>query len=117
MGGPMTMITAAELPARVRAGASFHGAGLATGKPDSPHLLVPRMKAGFLVAIAENDDKRNPQEKDLVRQAFAAAKLPAEIEVYPGTMHGWCPPDSRVYNAAQADRAWARQLALFKRQL
>lgn len=117
MGGPMTMITAAELPARVRAGASFHGGGLATDKPDSPHLLVPRMKAGFLFAVAENDDKRNPQEKELVRQAFAAAKLPAEIEVYPGTMHGWCPPDSRVYNAAQADRAWARQLALFKRQL
>ncbi|WP_326524849.1 dienelactone hydrolase family protein [Sphingomonas sp.] len=117
MGGPMVMLTAADHPGRVRAGASFHGGGLATDKPDSPHLLVPKMKAGFLFAVAENDDQRNPKEKELVREAFAAAKLPAEIEVYIGTMHGWCPPDSRVYNAAQADRAWDRMLALFKTQL
>jgi len=117
MGGPMTMRTAAAIPARVRAGASFHGGGLATDQPDSPHLLVPQMKAQYLFAVAENDDQRNPQEKDKVREAFAAAKLPAEIEVYPGTLHGWCPPDSRAYNQPQAERAWARLLHLFQTAL
>jgi len=117
MGGPMAMRTAAIAPNRVKAGASFHGGGLATDKPDSPHLLVPKMKASFLFAVAENDDQRNPQEKELVRQAFAAAKRPAEIEVYPGTLHGWCPPDSRAYNQPQAERAWTRLLALFQRSL
>jgi carboxymethylenebutenolidase len=113
MGGPMTMHTAAAVPRRVRAAASFHGAGLATDAADSPHLLVPRMKAHFLAAIAENDDARSPGDKDKLRAAFAAAKLPAEIEVYKGTMHGWCPPDSRVYNQAQAEHAWRRLLHLF----
>ena len=117
MGGPMVMQVAAARPDRVRAGASFHGGGLATDKPDSPHLLVPKMKAQFLFAVAENDDQKNPNEKELVRTAFAAAKLPAEIEVYAGTLHGWCPPDSPVYNAAQAEKAWGRQLALFQRAL
>lgn len=117
MGGPIVMRVAAARPDRVRAGASFHGGGLANDKPDSPHLLVPKMKAQFLFAVAENDDQKNPQEKELVRTAFAAAKLPAEIEVYAGAMHGWCPPDSQVYNQVQANRAWERQLALFKRAL
>ena len=117
MGGPMTMITAAQHPDRVRAGASFHGGGLATDKPDSPHLMVPKMKAGYLFAVAENDDARNPTEKDKVREAFAAAKLPAEIEIYAGTMHGWCPPDSKVYNQVQADKAWDRMLTLFEKSL
>ncbi len=113
MGGPMVMRTAAAIPGRVRAGASFHGGGLATDAPDSPHLLIPQMKARFLVAVAENDDARGPGEKDVLRAAFAAAELPAEIEVYQGTLHGWCPPDSRVYNEAQAEHAWARLLDLF----
>ncbi|MFC3582045.1 dienelactone hydrolase family protein [Sphingomonas hylomeconis] len=117
MGGPMTMITAALRPDRIRAGASFHGGGLVTDKPDSPHLMAPKMKAAYLFAIAENDDARAPTDKDGLRSAFAAAHLPAEIEVYKGTMHGWCPPDSKVYNAAQADRAWGRMLALFDRSL
>ena len=117
MGGPMVMRTAAANPARVRAGATFHGGGLATDKPDSPHLLIPKMKAGYLIAIAANDDARDPAAKDTLRAAFAAAKLPAEIEVYAGTMHGWTPPDSKVYNAAQADKAWARMLALFATSL
>ncbi|MBX3592932.1 dienelactone hydrolase family protein [Sphingomonas sp.] len=117
MGGPMTMQTAATLPGRVRAGASFHGGGIATDKPDSPHLLVPKMKASFLFAVAENDDKRNPQEKETVRAAFAAAGLPAEIEVYAGTLHGWCPPDSQAYNQVQAEKAWGRLLALFGKTL
>ena len=117
MGGPMVLITAAERPDRIRAGATFHGGGMATDKPDSPHLLIPKMKASFLIAVAENDDARGPQEKETLRSAFAAAKLPAEIEVYAGTMHGWCPPDSKVYNQAQAEKAWGRQLALCAKTL
>ncbi|MDF7777066.1 dienelactone hydrolase family protein [Sphingomonas sp. AOB5] len=114
MGGPLTMRTAAAVPGRVRAGASFHGGGLATDAPDSPHLLVPKMKASYLFAVAENDDQRNPAEKEKVREAYAAAKLPAEIEVYAGAQHGWCPPDSRAYNQPQAERAWERLLVLLK---
>ncbi|WP_394652300.1 dienelactone hydrolase family protein, partial [uncultured Sphingomonas sp.] len=116
MGGPMVLYTAGTQAKRIRAGASFHGGGLATDKPDSPHLLIPRMKGGYLIAVAQNDDARNPQEKETLRTAFAAAKIPAEIEVYPA-MHGWCPPDSKVYDATQAEKAWARQLALFKQSL
>lgn len=117
MGGPFTMRTAAAFPDRIGAGASFHGGGLVTDKPDSPHLLVPRMKAHYLIAIAENDDKRQPEAKDVLRESFAKAHLPAEIEVYAGTMHGWCPPDSAVYNHDQAEKAWGRMLALFKTAL
>lgn len=117
MGGQFTMRTAATAPNRVGAGASFHGGSLVTDKPDSPHLLVPKIKAQFLFAIAANDDERQPEAKDVLRDAFAKAKLPAEIEVYAGAMHGWCPPDSRVYNEAQAEKAWSRLLALFKTAL
>jgi carboxymethylenebutenolidase len=117
MGGPLVMRTAATFPDRIGAAATFHGAGLVTDKPDSPHLLVPKMKASYLIAIAESDDKREPNAKDALREAFAAAKLPAEIEVYAGTMHGWCPPDSGVYNEAEAEKAWNRGLALFKKAL
>ncbi|HWU74555.1 MAG TPA: dienelactone hydrolase family protein [Sphingomonas sp.] len=117
MGGPMVFRTVAARADRYRAGATFHGGGLVGDKPDSPNTLIPQMKASFLIAIAENDDQRAPTDKDVLRKAFDDAKLPAEIEVYKGTMHGWCPPDSRVYNAAQADRAWARQLALFQKEL
>lgn len=113
MGGPITMRTAGTLPDRVGAGASFHGGGLVTDKPDSPHLLVAKMKASYLFAIAKNDDEKQPNAKDVLRETFAAAKLPAEIEVYPAA-HGWCPPDSRVYDEAQAEKAWSRLLALFK---
>lgn len=117
MGGPLVMRTAAAVPSRVRAGGSFHGGGLVTDAPDSPHLLIPMMKAGFLIAIAENDDARAPGDKDKLRAAFDAAKVPAEIEVYKSAMHGWCPPDSEVYNQVQADRAWERMLALFGKAL
>ena len=117
MGGPITMRTAAAVPDRVGAGASFHGGGLVTDRPDSPHLLVPKMQAHYLFAIAENDDERQPEAKGVLRDAFAQAGLPAEIEVYEGAMHGWCPPDTQVYNEAQAERAWSRLLALFERAL
>jgi len=117
MGGPMVFRTVAARADRYRAGGTFHGGGLVGDKPDSPNALIPQMKASFLIAIAENDDQRAPTDKDVLKKAFADAKLLAEIEVYKGTMHGWCPPDSRVYNQAQADRAWERMLALFQKAL
>jgi carboxymethylenebutenolidase len=117
MGGPFVFRTAAAHPDRVGAGATFHGGGLATDKPESPHLLIPEMKAHFLIAIAENDDQREPAVKDILRDSFAKANLPAEIEVYAGTKHGWCPPDSAVYNAEQAEKAWSHMMVLFKTAL
>lgn len=116
MGGPIVMRTAATIPDRIGAGCSFHGGGLTTKEPDSPHLLVPKMKASFLFCVAENDDKRDPASKDILRETYAKAKLPAEIEVY-AAAHGWCPPDSAVYNEALAEKAWSRMLALFKTAL
>jgi carboxymethylenebutenolidase len=117
MGGPLVFQTAAAVPGRVGAAATFHGGGLVTDKPDSPHLLIPKMHAQFLLAIAENDDQKQPDAKSVLRDSFAKAKLQAEIEVYKGTMHGWCPPDSHVYNQEQAEKAWDRLLALFKTAL
>jgi len=117
MGGAMTMRTAAAYPTRIGAGASFHGGRLVTDGPDSPHLLISRMRAHYLFAIAENDDSREPETKNVLREAFANARLPAEIEVYEGAMHGWCPPDTAVYNEQQAERAWGRLLALFETAL
>ncbi|MET4595953.1 MULTISPECIES: dienelactone hydrolase family protein [unclassified Sphingomonas] len=117
MGGPMVLRTAAAVSNRIRAGATFHGGGFVTDTPDSPHLLISKTQARYLIAIAANDDARVPTEKDTLRTAFASAKRPAEIEVYAGTMHGWCPPDSKVYDPVQADKAWGRMLALFGRAL
>ncbi|HAC04434.1 MAG: dienelactone hydrolase family protein [Gemmatimonadetes bacterium] len=117
MGGPFTMRTAAAVPDRIGAAASFHGGGLVTDGADSPHLLVPQMKASYLFAIAANDDENQPEAKDVLREAFAQAGLPAEIEVYEGAMHGWCPPDSTVYHEVQAERAWSRLLVLFENAL
>ena len=113
MGGPITMRTAAAVPDRIGAAASFHGGGLVTQAADSPHLLVPRMQASYLFAIAENDDTNDPEAKNVLRETFGSANLPAEIEVYAGAQHGWCPPDSAVYHEAQAERAWSRLLVLF----
>ena len=117
MGGPITMRTAAAVPDRVGAGASFHGGGLVTDQPDSPHLLVGDMQAHYLFAIAENDDESDPEAKNVLREVFDSAGLPAEIEVYAGALHGWCPPDMPVYNEAQAERAWSRLLVLFENAL
>ncbi|WP_283214439.1 dienelactone hydrolase family protein [Sphingomonas sp. 2SG] len=117
MGGPMVLRTAAARPTRVHAGASFHGAGLVSDAPDSPHKLVPQLTGGYLIAIASNDDARSPNDKVALREAFAAAKRPAEIEVYADAMHGWCVIDSKVYNPPQAERAWARMLDLFAKNL
>ena len=116
MGGPMAFRTAAAMPDRVGAVASFHGGGLVTEQPNSPHLQASKTKAQFLIAIASNDDARSPNEKNVLKETFENAKLPAEIEVYSGA-HGWCPPDSRVYNEPDAEKAWARLLALYGKAL
>jgi len=113
MGGPFTVRTAHAAPSRVRAAASFHGGSLVTDKPDSPHQLLKATKAGYLFAIARNDDARAPGDKDALREAAKAAGRPAEVEVYPAD-HGWCTVDSPVFDKGQADRAWERMLVLFK---
>ena len=117
MGGPIAFRTAAAVPDRVGAVASFHGGGLVTDMPNSPHLQASKSKAQFLVAIAANDDTRAPNDKNVLKETFATAKLPAEIEVYTGAAHGWCPPDSGVYNEPQAEKAWSRLLALYGKAL
>ncbi len=117
MGGPLIMRTAAAVPERVGAAVSFHGGGLVTDKPDSPHLLIPQTPASVLHAVAENDDARDPEAKIVLAEAYKAAGIPAEIEVYAGANHGWCPPDSDAYNEAQAERAWGRMLALYEAAL
>ena len=117
MGGPLAFRTAAAVPDRVGAVASFHGGGLVTTAPNSPHLQAATSKAQFLIAIAENDDQRSPNDKTTMKETFAKANLPAEIEVYAGSAHGWCPPDSQVYNEPNAEKAWARLLALYSKAL
>lgn len=117
MGGPLVMRSVAAVPHRFRAGATFHGGGLATDDDSSPHLLIPETNASMLHAIAANDDESNPVAKDMLREAYGAADISAEIEVYEGTLHGWCPPDSTVYHEEQAERAWSRLLALFDNAL
>jgi len=117
MGGPIAFRTSAAVPDRAGAVASFHGGGLVTKDPNSPHLQASKTKAQFLVEIAENDDQRSPDEKNVLKETFAKANRPAEIEVYAGAAHGWCPPDSRVYNEAQAEKAWSRLLALYGKAL
>jgi carboxymethylenebutenolidase len=120
MGGPLVVKTSATLPDRIGAGASFHGGGLVTDKPDSPHLLAPKIKARMYFGIASNDDARQPDAKDKLREAFAAAKVPAEIEVYAGALHGWCVPDmpmqngAPIYNKPDAEKAWGKLVALYK---
>ena len=119
MGGPLVVKTAAVLPDRIGAGGSFHGGNLVTDKPDSPHLLASKIKARMYFGIASNDDKRQPDAKDKLKASFAAANIPTEIEVYSTALHGWCVPDmpkqdgTPLYNKPDAERAWAKLLALF----
>jgi len=120
MGGPLVFKTAAAVNNRIGAGATFHGGGLVTDKPDSPHLLIPKMHTHMLIAIAASDDEKQPDAKDKLKAAFASAKIPAEVEVYTGTLHGWCVKDmplqngKPIYNQPDAERAWGRLLALYK---
>ena len=116
MGGPMAFRTAVAMPDRVGAVASFHGAGLVTDQPNSPHLQASKTKAQFLIAIASPDDQRSPNEKNVLKETFEKAKLPVEVEVYSGA-HGWCPPDSPVYNEPDAEKAWTRLVALYGKAL
>jgi carboxymethylenebutenolidase len=117
MGGPIAFRTGAAMADRVGAVASFHGGGLVTTNPNSPHLQAAKTKVQFLVAIAANDDQRAPSDKTVLKETFEKANLPAEIEVYTGAAHGWCPPDSGVYNEPQAEKAWSRLLALYGKAL
>jgi len=124
MGGPLIMKTAATLPNRIGAAASFHGGGLVTANPDSPHLLAPKIKAHMYIGIAASDDATQPDAKDKLKAAFAAAKVPAEVELYVGTQHGWCMKDMPkqangmpIYNQADAEKAWGKLLALYKAAL
>jgi carboxymethylenebutenolidase len=117
MGGPIALRTTAAVPDRVGAAASFHGGGLVTDAPGSPHLQAAKTRAQLLIAIAANDDARSPNEKNVLKETFTKANVPAEIEVYEGAAHGWCPPDSGVYNEPQAEKAWGRLLALYGKAL
>ena len=118
MGGPMAFRTAAAVSGRVGAVASFHGGGLVRGDAaNSPHLQAAKTKAQFLIAIAANDDARASNDKTVLKETFEKANLPAEIEVYTDSAHGWCPPDSRVYNEPNAEKAWSRLLALYGKAL
>ena len=117
MGGKLIMRTAAALPERIGAAASFHGGGLATDSPDSPHLLIPKSPAHVLHAIAANDDEKDPEAKNILANAYEEAGIPAEIEVYEGALHGWCSLDSPAYNEAAAEKAWSRMLNLFENAL
>jgi len=122
MGGPLVVKTAAIVPDRIGAGASFHGGGLVTDKPDSPHLLAPKIRARMYFAVASNDDARQPDAKIKLKDAFAAAHVPVDVEVYPAK-HGWCVPDmpvedgSPIYSKPEAERAWGRLVALYKTAL
>ena len=122
MGGALALRTAAAVPERIGAAASFHGGGLVTDRPESPHLLAPRIRGRVYVGVAANDDQRQPDAKDKLREAFAAAKVPAEVEVYPAR-HGWCVPDmpteagAPIYSAPEAERAWAKLLAVYRAAL
>jgi len=123
MGGPLVVRTCAAVPDRVGAGASFHGGGLVTDRPDSPHLLAPKIKARMYFGVASNDDARQPDAKDKLKEAFAAANVPAEIEVYAGALHGWCVPDmplqngKPIYSKPDAERAWGKLVELYKAAL
>lgn len=114
MGGPLTFRTAAAVADRIGAAATFHGGNLVTAKPDSPHLLIPKMKATVYCAVADNDDKKDPAAKDTLKTAFEQAKVKARVEVYDGANHGWCVPGSAPYNEAAAERAWGELMALYK---
>ena len=114
--GPFAFHTGAVRSDRIRAVATFHGGGLVTKDATSPHLLIPKTKASFVVAIARNDDAKQPDAKDVLKATFAAAKRPAVVEVYPAD-HGWCVPGGPAYDERSAERAWTELLKLYRSTL
>ncbi|HET8937303.1 MAG TPA: dienelactone hydrolase family protein [Polyangiales bacterium] len=116
MGGPFTIRTAASSPERVGAAASFHGGGLVTTAENSPHKLFADIEAALLIAIAQNDDARAPEEKTTLKEAADAAGLEAEVEVYQAD-HGWCAIDSAAFDEEDANKAYDRMVAIFKKAL
>lgn len=122
MGGPLVFRTLATVPDRMGAGASFHGGGLVTQAPDSPHTLIPKMKGRLYVAVAANDDERQPEAKDVLKKAFADASVSGEVELFP-SLHGWCVPDmpaeqgKPIYDKPNAEKAWAKLVTLYKAAL
>jgi carboxymethylenebutenolidase len=116
MGGPLSFRTAAAASSRIGAVGSFHGGGLTTKTPDSPHLLIGKTNASYVCAVAQNDDKNQPESKDILKAAFSEAKRPATVEVYPAN-HGWCVKGSAVYDEAAAEKAWSELTALYKKTL
>ncbi|QIK78350.1 dienelactone hydrolase family protein [Sphingomonas piscis] len=116
MGGPLSFRTAAAAPSRIGAVGSFHGGGLVTDKPDSPHLLIPKTSASYLIAVAKDDDAKEPQAKEVLKRSLASAKRSGTVEVYPAN-HGWCVPGSQSYDPASAEKAWKELLALYRRAL
>lgn len=116
MGGALAMRAAASKPDRVGATVSFHGGGLVTKDADSPHLLVPKIKAKGYFGIADPDDKADPEAKVGLKAAYDAVGRPAKIEVYQGALHGWT-VEGAAYNQAAAERAYGEQLALYKTAL
>jgi carboxymethylenebutenolidase len=117
MGGPLSFRTAGAVPGRIGAVATFHGGGLVSADADSPHLLIPKTHADYLIEIADNDDQKEPDVKDKLKAAFAEANRPAQVEVFAGCAHGWTVKGSQVYNEAGAERAWSNLLALYKKAL
>ena len=117
MGGPLIVKTAATVPNRVGAAASFHGGGLTTAAADSPHLLIPKIKARLYFGIASSDDTQQPESKTILRTSLDAAKVQGEVEVYAQAQHGWCMADTTAYHRESAERAWAKLLALYKTAL
>jgi carboxymethylenebutenolidase len=124
MGGPLAIKSAAAVPDRLGAAASFHGGGLVSANPDSPHLLAPKIKARLYFGIAATDDMQNPDVKTKLKAALDAAKVPNEVEVYPQTFHGWCVPDmppqangQSTYSKPDAEKAWAKLMAIYKAAL
>lgn len=116
MSGPIAFRTAAARPDRIGAVATFHPAALVTDKPSSPHLLIPKTKAAYLVLIAKNDAEHMPNEEPTLKSAFAAAHRSAKVEVYPAN-HGWCVAGSQTYDEHQAERAWAELLPFYRANL
>lgn len=112
MGGPLSFRTAAAVPERIGAVASFHGAGLVSAEPSSPHLLIGKTKAEFLVAVAKNDDAKEPTAKETLQAAFKAAGRAATVEVYQAN-HGWCVFGGQSYSETEAERAWAELSKLY----